>query len=66
MLVSGISTTSGAASQLAIAIDERGGELLMINHDGSYFPIVDLPLLKFSSISSSPSSFPTSSISTLA
>jgi hypothetical protein len=46
MLLSGMSGTSSTTSQLAIAIQDTGGELLLLSKNGTYMPIADLPLLK--------------------
>lgn len=46
LLLEGIRTGRASADQLAIALTERGGELMMIRGDGRTLPLVDLPDLR--------------------
>jgi hypothetical protein len=42
----GIRSGRATTDQLAIALTDRGGELLMIRGDGRTLPLVDLPDLR--------------------
>jgi hypothetical protein len=46
LLMEGIRSGRATTDQLAIALTDRGGELLMIRGDGRTLPLVDLPDLR--------------------
>jgi hypothetical protein len=46
LLLEGIRSGRASTDQLAIALTDQGGELLMIRGDGRTFPLVDLPDLR--------------------